>query len=386
MAIARGVYIALYVIYLVLVALLLWFFLHFAKVPAWVWILLVVPIAIFLVGLALKETVIKGERRPDGTLVFHTSTGWEVFYIAAHVVAFIVFGIGFIFAMINSDIQWWIWPFFGIGTVLTVVATMFFALLPTSRVVGLTFGIIGIILMLVGGVLILVSTEAPWWAWLLGGLVGLLAILTLIFEYVAAENVRDVVNAPITMTTVPTVAGTTTVPTNYFPVTVATTQLGPPEYLVAHTGQYNAAGQAKYSVVHTEPHPNQVNSTTQIPIARVSSGPAQPAMTTTQNLVSPQPTTTTTQNFAAPQPTTSQNLTPQATTQPFTVPSSEIPTPVTTTTQNSVALDPLSPISFPASMTSTITNNSVSTTTENSVGSGLSFSVPAPNTEVPGFN
>ena len=265
MGLSRGLYIAFYVLWLVALSVLVLFLLNFTGTPIWISTLLIVPFAIFAVGLAIKETVMKGYRYIDGTTVYHVSTAWEIFYIIAHVLAFLVLGAGFILIQIHSNIAWWYWTIFGLGIVLTVVATMFFALVPDIKTVGLVLGIIGLLAMVGGLIAILAVSQPPWWVWVLAGITGLLAILFFVFEYVAEDNVSNIGNLPpggvLPIGANITVSNGTPVYTSYPGVrALTTTQSGYPEYVAMHTGRYGAYGNPEITMIHTEPHAGQRES------------------------------------------------------------------------------------------------------------------------------
>ena len=333
MAVSRAVHIALYVLYLVALAVLLWFLLYFTDVPAWVWILLVVPLAIFAIGLAIKETVMKGTKIVNGPSVYHANQGWEIFYVIAHIMAFLILGVGFIFVMLYSNIQWWVWPFFGLGIVFTIMATMFLGLLPGNRILPLVFGILGVGSMVTGLILILALSSAPWWVWILGALTALLLVLTGLFEFLAEENVT--VTQPVQYIT-PGVTVTQGAPTHFH--TVTTTQLGSPEHVVVHTGQYDSAGRPLYTVVHTQPHAGQHVSRTPIPVARTIPVQSTPLVQST-----PAPTVQTmpAQSTSIPvQSTPVVQSTPQYPPAPVITPASPYPTMESALTSTTNVVEP----------------------------------------------
>lgn len=372
MVLPRALYVTFYVLYLVMVALVLWFMVHFSDIPAWIYILLVVPLAIFVIGLAVNETVMKGQRYPDGTITYRLNAGWVIFYIIAHIAAFIMFGTGIVLAMVHDSHHWWGWLLFGLGFAFTILAFMLLALVPHNVAWAIVVAILGFIMMVAGAIIVLFFASPEWWAWTVFAVAALLGVLAFIFAVLAEPNVMLFSTAqpegcgPYACPTVTGPATTTIITAPNAIQTTTTFQQGAPEYAVVHTGEVDANGRAKYVVVHNQPHPGQQTSrialtgTTvvappppapvivqqQPPPVIVQQPPPQPVIVQQappQQVILPQqpaPIATTTANFRAPVPQ-QQVVVPAPVPQPAPVvvpapvpPPIAAPTPIATATTN----------------------------------------------------
>jgi hypothetical protein len=260
MVLPRALYVTFYVLYLVVMALVLWFMVHYTDIPAWIYILLVVPLAIFVIGLAVKETVMKGQLYPDGTTTYHLNGGWVIFYIIAHIAAFIMFGTGIVLAMANDSQHWWGWLLFGMGFLMTILATMLLTLLPKRLAWAIVVAVLGYIMMIAGAIIVLFFAQPEWWGWTILAVAVILGVLAFVFELMVEENVMPAGCGPYPCPTVVAPSTTTIITTPNALQTTTTFQQGNPEYMVVHTGEVDAAGRPQYVVVHNTPHPGQQTS------------------------------------------------------------------------------------------------------------------------------
>lgn len=201
----RALHTIFYVAYLLTLALALWFLLHYAKVEAWVWSFFAGAILIAIVGVVVKEVLMKKVYDSTGKL---TNAGnynlWAILYLIFHIMAVILVIVGFIFVIIQSTIPWWVWTILLLAVLLSIVNNMIFAYAPQAFVASLIIGIISLVLFLVAIVLVVIYSKSPWWVWLIVILALIMAILAAVFE-LAAEK-RDITVATVTTTTVTTVA------------------------------------------------------------------------------------------------------------------------------------------------------------------------------------
>jgi hypothetical protein len=189
MGVSRYLHTAFYVLFLICLAVALWFLLYFAKVPGWVWIFFGVAILIFIIGILLKEYVLRQTRDAVGNVVpsgYHTF--WVVLYSIFHVMAFILIIVGIVFTIKYSIIPWWVWVVLAMAIFFVVLSNMFYYYF-TSTVLGIVMSVLAALTFIAALVLIVIYSKSPWWVWLIMGVAVLFAFLAGIFEPLSNPNV-----------------------------------------------------------------------------------------------------------------------------------------------------------------------------------------------------
>lgn len=201
-----------YVLFLVTLAVALWFLFHYDGVQPWVWSLFAGAILIAIIGVIIKETGMKRVYDANGKL---TNAGsyklWAILYLIFHILAFIMLIIGFVFVMIQSTVPWWVWVMLAVGVVLVIVSNMVFAFVPEAYIASLIIAIVALVTIVVGFIFLIVYSKAPWWVWMILILAVIFAVLSFIFE-LSAEK-RDIVTCTAPCTT-PTASATNPVVTS----------------------------------------------------------------------------------------------------------------------------------------------------------------------------
>lgn len=192
MAVSRALYITFYILYLITLAIVLWFLLHYSGVPGWVWIFFGVAILIGIVSLIIREAAVKTIVTSSGKVKSNELGGWGIFYIILQIMAFILVLAGLIFVIQYSSIPWWVWVILGVAILFVILATIF-ALIPVAGpIIALFLLIIAFIAYVVGLILVVIYSHAPWWIWILIGTMIVFGILTAIFEGIS-ERPKKVV-------------------------------------------------------------------------------------------------------------------------------------------------------------------------------------------------
>lgn len=192
MGVSRYLHTAFYILYLILLAIALWLLLYYAKVPGWVWIFFGLAILIFIIGVLLKEFVLRQTIDASGNVI-HPQLYWVVLYSLFHVMAFILLIVGVGFAIRYSASQWWMWVVLGLAIFLTVLSNMFYYYF-SNTLPGIILSLLGVVLLLVGLILVVAYSLSPWWVWLILGLAILFAFMAGLLESFSAPNV-NILNA-----------------------------------------------------------------------------------------------------------------------------------------------------------------------------------------------
>jgi len=181
--VSRCFYISFYILYLIFLAIALWFFPYYSGVPGWVWIFFAVGILLSIIGVLMKEFLLKRKE-----VVVDSYTFWLVFYILLHIGVFILIIMGIIFVIQYSNIPWWVWIIIGIAILLSIFSNVFFALNPKGIVWNLIFSISALILYVIGVILLILYSNSPWWVWSILAISIVLYILAVIFEPISERN------------------------------------------------------------------------------------------------------------------------------------------------------------------------------------------------------
>ena len=187
MAAPRALYITFYILYLITLAIVLWFLLYYSGVPSWVWIFFGVAILIAIISLIMSEVAIKRHVSSAGKPVpSHGLSGWSVLFILLHLTSLILMVIGLIFVIMYSSIPWWVWVILGSAILLILIGGIITAV--GGIVIGIIFLIIAYIAYIVGVILLVIYSTAPWWIWILIGMLILFGILASVFEYMSEKE------------------------------------------------------------------------------------------------------------------------------------------------------------------------------------------------------
>ena len=201
MAAPRALYITFSILYLITLAIVLWFLLYYSGVPSWVWIFFGVAILIAIISLIMREVAIKNVVSSSGK---PKSTGlgvWGVLYILLQIIALILVIIGLIFVIMYSTIPWWVWVILGSAIVLAMIAVIIAIIPGVGPIIALILLIIAFIAYIVGLILLVIYSDAPWWIWLIIGVMILFGILASIFEGLSERPKVVVVDECSTSTT-----------------------------------------------------------------------------------------------------------------------------------------------------------------------------------------
>lgn len=195
--VSRIWYIIFYIAYLLVLAVALWFLLYYSGIETWIWSLFAAAIAIFIVGIIIKETLLVDVVTESGIPV-DTGVGfWKIIYYLAHIVAFILIFTGLVFTITQSPAPWWVWGLLSLSIIVSVLSTMLQTLGPYARPFAVLVYIISFGLYIAAIVLLVIYSEAPWWIWLIVGAAFALSIIYSIFENISEPNIRVIPDADV---------------------------------------------------------------------------------------------------------------------------------------------------------------------------------------------
>ena len=178
----RGLYIATFILYLVALLFALWFILHYLEVPAWVWIFFFVGLLIPMIGLIIKETLIKYTYE-DGVLVVDSdSAGWSIVFITFHIIAFSSITAGFVFVILYSAVPAWVWLLFGLSIIFSLIASIVVTVANVNQTAIWILAIVILILYVSALIAFIAQTDIPSWVWLIFVVALILGILANILE------------------------------------------------------------------------------------------------------------------------------------------------------------------------------------------------------------
>ena len=165
-----------------MLAISLWFLLYYSGVPSWVWILFGVAILIAILGVFIKEVFLKQTITSSGKdVTSEYYTFWSVLYIILHLMAFVLIIAGIVFVIQYSTVPWWVWVILAVAIASSIISTMIMGLSGGSSV-GMIFGVIfyiaALVLFIIGIILLIIHSNAPWWVWLIVGLTILFGVMS----------------------------------------------------------------------------------------------------------------------------------------------------------------------------------------------------------------
>lgn len=157
-----GLYIIFYLLYLITTLVIIYFLIEYSETPQWVWLFFGASFAFLIMNILIKENYLKCEDR---------KTEWIAIYGVVALASLILFVTGLILTIIYSIIPWWIWLIIGIGIIIPILGTIIVALLhnyPNTMTIILgIMAFLGFIALVVGLILLIIYSNAPWWIWLL---------------------------------------------------------------------------------------------------------------------------------------------------------------------------------------------------------------------------
>jgi hypothetical protein len=193
MSTPRGLYITLYILYLIFLGLSLWYLLYYTNVPSWVWLIFLGAIIISLFCLFIKEYILIRYIEPNGE--FNPSTSfkvWSALYVVFHIVVFILFIIGIGYTINDSSVPWWVWVLFGTALFLTIMGQMIVLLSNENKwgiYTGMVFSFMALIVYIVAIVFLFTTSKCPWWVVLIVIFTMFFGIMAGFFETKSDKNV-----------------------------------------------------------------------------------------------------------------------------------------------------------------------------------------------------
>ena len=187
MAIHRGLYIMVYIIYLIFLALSIWYLIYYSVVPYWVWFFFLSAIILAMFNLFIREYYLKKVVDCDGDIVNSQSFKvWNALYVIFHLFEFILIIIGIGYTINYSNIEWWLWLMLGLYIILTMISRMIIGLSNGSvsgRYTGIFIFIVAYILYTIAFIILAQSSKCPWWVDLILGFTFFFSILSTFLEY-----------------------------------------------------------------------------------------------------------------------------------------------------------------------------------------------------------
>lgn len=179
----RGLYLTFYILYLITLAIGLWFLFYYGTVPQWVYIFFGIAIILAIIGALIKEFLMKQVYETTGKFVNSKSfAGWGSIYLILHVMSFILLIVGLAFVIKYSNIPWWVWLIVLGSFLLLLISTILMAFTPKAKTLSLVLIVIGYILFFIAIIFIVTYSLAPWWVWLIIILACIFSILASVFE------------------------------------------------------------------------------------------------------------------------------------------------------------------------------------------------------------
>ena len=189
MALDRGLYLAFYILYLITLAITIWFILYYGNSPGWVFIFFGVALLIAIFGVFIKEFLMKRIINTCGKDITSSSyTFWGAMYLILHIIAFVLIITGLVFAIQYSNIPWFAWLILFFAIFLSIVANMILAYWKNAIIAYNIIAALSFILFIISFILIIIYSTSPWWVWLLAFIALFFAILTVIFESLSVKN------------------------------------------------------------------------------------------------------------------------------------------------------------------------------------------------------
>jgi hypothetical protein len=189
---SRGLYVTVYILYLIFLGLALWYLLYYSNVPYWVWFFFLGAIIIALIGVFVKEYILIREIESNGTFIPEQSFKvWSALYIIFHIIAFILVIIGLGYTINYSCFPWWIWLMFGLGLFLSILGHMIVGLSGENkggRYTGKVFSVLAMIIHTTAIIFLFSTTSCPKWLISILTFTAIFASLTLYLETISMKN------------------------------------------------------------------------------------------------------------------------------------------------------------------------------------------------------
>jgi hypothetical protein len=189
---SRGLYVTLYILYLIFLGLSLWYLLYYSNVPYWVWFFFLGAIIIAFIGVFVKEYILIRELESNGTFIPTQSFKvWSALYIIFHIIAFILVIIGLGYTINYSSFPWWIWFLFGLALFLTISGHMIIGLSRENkggRYTGNFFCVIATIIHAIAMTFLFSTTSCPKWIISILTFTYIMAFFTIYLETISMKN------------------------------------------------------------------------------------------------------------------------------------------------------------------------------------------------------
>lgn len=214
MAVSRALYLSFYILYLIFLALSLWYLLQYTGVPGWVWSIFAVAIILAIVAVFIKEFLLI--RTIMSSRIYTQDeyyTFWLIMYTIISVVILILIIVGIVDVIRFSNIPAGVWVVFGLAILLSIISNAILAYAPDANTLAVILSVSAFILFIVGIILIIVYANSPWWVWLLVAIAITFAILAAIFDpqnaFIVQEKcIPGSLNCPIVLNPTSVVAVT----------------------------------------------------------------------------------------------------------------------------------------------------------------------------------
>ena len=186
----RAFYIVFYIIYLLLLAISLWFLLYYSGVHSWVFFgFFGIAILIATINLFIKEFLLKKGVTVDGEMIPNDMyTFWSWFYGITQITAIILVIVGIVFVIIHSTVPWWVWLILAVGIFMPLITAMLLNWIQGEPILSVLLSVISLTLVIIGLVFLVIYSEAPWWVWLLVGLTIIVAVVAGVLEGFSDKN------------------------------------------------------------------------------------------------------------------------------------------------------------------------------------------------------
>ena len=189
---SRGLYVTLYILYLIFLGLSLWYLLYYSNVPYWVWFFFLGAIIIAFIGVFVKEYILIRELESNGTFIPTQSFKvWSALYIIFHIIAFILVIIGLGYTINYSSFPWWLWFLFGLALFLTISGHMIIGLSRENkggRYTGNFFCVIATIIHAIAMTFLFTTTSCPKWIISILTFTYIMAFFTIYLETISMKN------------------------------------------------------------------------------------------------------------------------------------------------------------------------------------------------------
>ena len=190
---SRGLYVTVYILYLIFLGLSLWYLLYYSNVPSWVWFFFLGAIIIALIGVFVKEYILIREVESNGAFIPTQSFKvWSALYIIFHIIAFILVIVGLGYTINYSCFPWWIWLMFGLALFLSILGHMIIGLSGENtggRYTGNFFSVLAMIIHITAMIFLFSTTTCPKWLISILIFTSIFASLAIYLETMSMKNV-----------------------------------------------------------------------------------------------------------------------------------------------------------------------------------------------------